>query len=315
MTKRTTAFITYSWDDENHRQWVADFAARLRNDGIDVILDKWSPAPGDMLPQFMEEAIRDNDFVLIICTPRYKVKSDSRTGGVGYEGDIITAEVMAKKNNRKFIPILRRGEWNEAAPSWVLGKIYIDLSGISYSERNYHELLDTLLGRRPQAPPVGKPAITSLPQPLTQVSREERTISRAFEPIRITGVITERVGTPRNDGTRGSALYAVPFQLSRMPTAEWAELFVETWDHPPFFSTMHRPGIARVSSDQVILDGTTLGEVEKYHQETLKLVLDEVNKKVAQNEKRRSEEERQRMEMEKQHRDNIQEVAKRIKFD
>jgi hypothetical protein len=35
-------------------------------------------------------------------------------------------------------------------------------------------------------------------------------VSQYFEPIEIIGVDTPNVGTPRNDGTRGSGLYRVP---------------------------------------------------------------------------------------------------------
>jgi len=55
--------------------------------------------------------------VLIVCTPKYKLRSDGRIGGVGYEGDIMTAEVMTNKNHRKFIPILKEGSWEDSAPT------------------------------------------------------------------------------------------------------------------------------------------------------------------------------------------------------
>ena len=41
-----------------------------------------------------------------------------------------------------------------------------------------------------------------------------------FAPIEIVGVITDEVGSPRNDGGRGSALYAVPIRLSRSLSSE-----------------------------------------------------------------------------------------------
>lgn len=44
---------------------------------------------------------------------------------------------------------------------------------------------------------------------------------------------------------------------------------------------MHRPGIARVAGDRIIVDGTTIEEVEKYHRETLLAVLDRVNQLAA----------------------------------
>src|SRR5215471_4527521 len=105
-TQAPTTFISYSWDNEEHCAWVAQFATRLRADGVDASLDKWSLIPGDQLPAFMESAIRENAFILIICTPRYKSKSDNRLGGVGYEGDIMTGEAFTGKNHRKFIPVL-----------------------------------------------------------------------------------------------------------------------------------------------------------------------------------------------------------------
>ncbi len=155
-----SVFISYSWDDDTHKEWVRKLAKRLRQDGVDVILDRWATAPGDQLSTFMEKAIRENQFVLIICTPRYKSRSDEREGGVGYEGDIMTAEAMTEQNDRKFIPVLRRGTWNEAAPSWLRGKIYIDLSADPYSEQNYKDLVSTLLRKRETPPPIGRERVT-----------------------------------------------------------------------------------------------------------------------------------------------------------
>ncbi len=106
-----SAFISYSWDDDAHKEWVRALAERLRADGVDVTLDRWTTVPGDQLTAFMERAIRENQFVIVICTPRYKSRLDRREGGVGYEGDIMTAEVMTRQNNPKFIPVFRSGTW------------------------------------------------------------------------------------------------------------------------------------------------------------------------------------------------------------
>lgn len=147
------AFLSYSWDDEAHRSWVLELSKRLRKDGIESILDQWHAIPGDNLPQFMETAIRENDFVIIICTPKYKQKADKRQGGVGYEGDIMTGEAFVLENRRKFIPILRQGEWKISAPSWLLGSYYLDFRGNNF-ENNYSILKATLHNRLPEPPPV-----------------------------------------------------------------------------------------------------------------------------------------------------------------
>src|ERR1700739_1747494 len=101
--------------------------------------------------------------------------------------------------------------------------------------------------------------------------------SHEQEAVKIIGVIEEDVGVPRNDGSPGSALYEVPFQLSREPSERWAEFFIDAWNRPREFTTMHRPGIARVEGDRVILDGTTIEEVERYHLKTLKLAVERAN--------------------------------------
>jgi hypothetical protein len=168
------AFISYSWDDEEHRRWVAALGARLRGDGVDLVLDEWHLHPGDQAPAFMEGAIRSADFVLIICTPNYRQKSDGRRGGVGYEGNVITAEMLTSGNDRKFIPVLRRGEWSEVAASWLMGKIYVDLRGNPYSEESYLVLLNSIFRRLPKPPPIGapKPDISDPQASMVRIERE-----------------------------------------------------------------------------------------------------------------------------------------------
>jgi TIR domain len=211
----------------------------LRGDGVDVTLDQWELQPGDRLPVFMEAAIREHDYILIVCTPDYKERSDAREGGVGYEGDIMTGELLSRRNERKFIPVLRRGDTADAVPAWLAGKYHVNMPEGAEAERSYRDLLTTLLGQREAAPPLGRPPATGSPRPGSRRIGGSDAASRR-EPIRIVGVVVDEVSEPLLDGTRGSGLYRVPFRLSRKPAAEWAELFVRTWDHPPRFTTMHR---------------------------------------------------------------------------
>lgn len=315
-TSTPNAFVSYSWDDEPHKAWVRDLSARLRADGINVTLDRWATAPGDQLPQFMETAVRTNDYVLIICTPHYKEKSDKRIGGVGYEGDIMTGEVSASRNRRKFIPILRRGGSQEALPSWLGGGYYIDLRGEPYSETHYEDLRVTLLGTREQAPTLGpRPAVEKAPSKTPGPASTSQMTTAPDEPIRITGIIADEVGVPRNDGTRGSALYAVPFRLSRRPSSDWARVFIELWNHPPEWTPMHRPGIARVEGSTVILNGTTIDEVENVHRRTLKLAVNETNRIIGQHEAKKQMEAERKAEELRRHEDSVREAAKKISFD
>ncbi len=305
-------FISYSWDSEEHKIWVKEFSTKLRTDGIDVSLDQWKVVPGDQMPAFMEKEIRDNDFVLIICTPKYKTKSDNREGGAGYEGDIMTAEILNKGNQRKFIPILRSSDWNNSAPSWLSGKYYIDFRTDPIREENYNDLLTTLYQQYLKVPPLGKPISATLGMP--DLLAKTKGANEEPNEIKIEGVIVDEVSVPRNDGTQGSALYKVPFLLSSKPTNEWANLFIDNWNHPQMFTTMHRPGIARVYGNKIVLDGTTIEEVKQFHRDTLILAVSETNKKYNEiNEKRRQEKERKQREIE-EHKKKIDDISRDIEF-
>jgi len=102
-----------------------------------------------------------------------------------------------------------------------------------------------------------------------------------LEPLELVEVVIEEIGVPADDGSPGSALYLVPIRLNRKPSPEETPWILSVWDHPPSFSNMHRPGILRVRGDVLLLDGTTIEEVERYHVPTLKGVLTEVNARAA----------------------------------
>jgi hypothetical protein len=303
-------FISYSWDSDSHKKWVASLATQLRADGIDVHLDQWHAVPGDQLPHFMEREIRENHFVILICTPKYKQRSDSRTGGVGYEGDIMTAEVVTMGNHRKFIPILAADLWVNAAPSWLKGKYYVDLSDAEKLSQNYQDLVSTIVGTRPQPPPLAAPPAGFRPPAAGPANQKV-----GPEPIRILGVIVDEVTEPTMDGSLGCALYRVPFRLSRRPGIDWIQLFLQAWQMPPLFTSMHRPGIADVVGDRIVLDGTTIEEVQEYHKKTLQLCVSVANEKEAawrEQVAREQAEERARAEA---HRKKVGDISSQIPFD
>lgn len=309
-------FISYSWDNDTHKQWVRKLAEGLRKNGVNATLDQWETSPGDQLPAFMERTIRESKFVVIICTPNYKKRSDSRKGGVGYEGDIMTAEAMNEQNPRKFIPVLRSGNWSDAAPSWLSGKSFIDLSDESDDhERSYKELLNALLETPESPPPVESPHGEHIATATRQSNSAEPDSNAGFEDIKITRLIVEKVTKPRNDGTRGSALYAIPFALSKKPHPMWQKLFIENWNHPPSFTNMHRPGIARIKGANVILDGTTVEEVEKYHRDTLQSAVHITNQQFRKWLNVQERINAREKAMREDHRKRVESVSKRIEFD
>ena len=128
------------------------------------------------------------------------------------------------------------------------------------------------------------------------------------------GIITDEVTLPRNDGTRGSALYSIPFRLSDYPSDTWSKLFIDNWNHPFRFSTMHRPGIASVIGNKIILNGTTIEEVQKYHRDTLVDCVEMANRQENQINEKQKRDELERKKREEEHKNNIDELSKTIKF-
>lgn len=148
-------FISYAWDGEDSNNWVKNMATDLRNNGIDASLDQWRLVPGDRLPFFMEQSVKANKYVLIICTPKYKFRSENRVGGVGYEGDIMSAEILQDTNSRKFIPILQAGDKNTAVPGWLSGRIFVDFTNHIHYVNSFDVLMRTLLDLRGPEPDLG----------------------------------------------------------------------------------------------------------------------------------------------------------------
>jgi len=136
-----------------------------------------------------------------------------------------------------------------------------------------------------------------------------------FEPIRIVGIIDSEISSPRNDGTAGSALYNIPFQLSQKPPVEWADYFPRAWDHPSSWTSSHRSGMVQVVGDRIWLNGTTIEEVEIAHKATLQLVLDETNREYGEYLSEQNLKQETELEGLKSSEIQVREAARRIKFD
>src|SRR6266446_6798061 len=101
-------FVSYSWSSPAHVQWVLDLATRLREDGVDVILDKWDLREGHDAIAFMEKMVTDKDVtkVIVVSDRVYAEKADGRKGGVGTETQIISAEVYGRADQDKFCAVV-----------------------------------------------------------------------------------------------------------------------------------------------------------------------------------------------------------------
>ncbi|MGH8507809.1 MAG: toll/interleukin-1 receptor domain-containing protein, partial [Gammaproteobacteria bacterium] len=149
-------FISYSRESPNHEAWVLELAASLRRNGVEASLDQWDLRPGHDMTVFMESQIRDSDFVVLACTPTYAQKSNIPRGGVGYERNIITAEMLQSQDLKpKFLPVLRDGEFTTSLPTYLGSRYAIDVR----PSRIQSEALDELLRAIHEVPPSSKPPL------------------------------------------------------------------------------------------------------------------------------------------------------------
>lgn len=161
--KSPKVFISYSWSNSLHEQWVLSLATQLRESGVDVILDKWDLKEGHDAIAFMEKMVTDKDIkkVIIIADKIYAQKADGRAGGVGTEAQIISKEIYENQEQGKFVAVVTEKDetGKPFLPTYYKSRIYIDLSESEKFAERFDELLRWIfnkplyvkpeLGRRP----------------------------------------------------------------------------------------------------------------------------------------------------------------------
>jgi len=193
-------FISYSWTTPQHEEWVINLAEKLMSDGIDVVIDKWDLKEGHDLYNFMESMVKSPEInkVLIILDRKYSEKADARSGGVGTETQIISPKVYKNASQEKFLPIVaeRDKEGKAFIPTFLEGRVYIDLSAIEHYEENYEILIRNIYSR----PAYSKPKVGTPPGYLfdeTPMNFETSQLLRGFDnqiekhPERINSIIRD----------------------------------------------------------------------------------------------------------------------------
>lgn len=146
ILKRTDArkkvFISYGWDNPAHRDWVQNLA-RMLSKYFEVIVDEKLPLGGD-LNVFMEQMIKNADRVLLILTPKYKEKADTRQNGVGYESVIISSELYKNQGTTKFIPIIRKGDVLKSFPIYLGKRKGLDMTDDTLFDKSFAVLVDDI---------------------------------------------------------------------------------------------------------------------------------------------------------------------------
>lgn len=139
--------ISYAWEEEDaeYMDWVIRFAGDLRNNGINAQIDKYQQ-PGTDLVRFMRESIRTAQKVLCVLTPKYKEKAESGRGGAAYEGGIISHEIYKDQDTLKFIPILRKGDFEISTPDFIDGRKGFDCRTDEKYTKELNVIIKTIKG-------------------------------------------------------------------------------------------------------------------------------------------------------------------------
>lgn len=135
-------FVSYTHDSDEHRRAVLDLATRLRQDGVDVRLDRWvEGTPEQGWPAWMEDEIRRADFIVVVCSSlyyeRYRGDGNPEQGRGGrWESNLIRDTLYANRSSlRRFVPVLADGADETSVPDplrqsvtrYRLGAEYDDL--------------------------------------------------------------------------------------------------------------------------------------------------------------------------------------------
>lgn len=160
---RKVAFISYSWDNSTHKEWVGKLADDLTAKGIYVLYDGYNE-DGTPIDLFMELGIQRADKVVVVGTPNFMMKYNSAASGAAFEGYIIRAYVVQSIGTKKIIPCLRLGDFNHSFPMILSSRKGHDLS----DDSRYEEELDDLCREIWDRPKRVRPVLGAIPNYVTE---------------------------------------------------------------------------------------------------------------------------------------------------
>ena len=154
-------FISYAWEDDEYRHWVAQLASQLRKDGVNARLDHWHLQEGQTIPEFMNSEVRQADKVLVLCSPKYRQKVHAMedggpSTGSGWESMLLGSAMFTQDARAKVITALAQGQWKESAPDYIKALPYDNLTHADQIQLHqaYLSLLRRLTENTENAPPV-----------------------------------------------------------------------------------------------------------------------------------------------------------------
>lgn len=140
-------FISYSWDSDEHKEWVKKLADALEE--IEEVHVTWDGYDLDSLVDknhFMESGIYDANMILVVTTKIYKEKADQRIGGVGIETCLASAVHWSRmqREQKTGVIVIRREA--DSIPRYLESHICLDFQGDANYSRRINELIDIIRG-------------------------------------------------------------------------------------------------------------------------------------------------------------------------
>jgi len=119
-------FLSYTHDDEAHRKAVLDFATFLTEQGIDIVLDRWTSGRRQDWQAWATKNMTESDYVVVIASPGYRRMGDGngpndRNIGGQSEAALLRDLLQGDRNTwtQKILPVLLPGREVDAIPLFL----------------------------------------------------------------------------------------------------------------------------------------------------------------------------------------------------
>jgi hypothetical protein len=230
-------FLSYSHDGKEHEQRVLALAARLRDEGIDAWIDRYSAGPEEGWPRWVADQLRRADFVVSVCTMSYRRSFEGHNLpgaglGVNQEGYLITQDLYETGHKTKKYVAAAFGSPYSDVPGELRGQPFFrlpqDYEALYRYVSDQPAVAPPALGQRRQLPPLPAQSLGNRHQSdITEFLTPEREELSRLAPSN--GVFLSRLINPikRESGDNVTTVW----MASRGPLQYWIDS-VRIRDYP-----------------------------------------------------------------------------------
>ncbi len=164
LQRRPSVFISYAHEDSAHMDAVLAFANFLvREEGIDVVLDRWGQEVSRDWYLWALQSLKEADFVLVIASPTCKAVGegyvdDEHNRGLQAEMALIREAIFQQRSTGvlKYLPVVLPGGRLADLPDFIQPWTIHNFHVTSFTRAGAENLLRTLTGQpayvRPEPP-------------------------------------------------------------------------------------------------------------------------------------------------------------------